>query len=126
MKKLLLGMMLLLAIATSYSQDTFVRKYTSMISTKNDVSEKQVSANLTVVFNPSGENGVRFHYGNGNVTEYYQTSNLETGKTVSGEEYQLIEIVDKKDGYQITLQLFDKIGVLRLIFSAGNTIEFYE
>lgn len=35
-------------------------------------------------------------------------------------------MVDKKDGYQITLQLFDKIGVLRLIFSAGNTIEFYE
>ena len=39
MREVILWMMLLLAIATSYSQDPFVRKYTSMIVTKDDFSE---------------------------------------------------------------------------------------
>ena len=126
MKKLLLGLMLLLAVATSYSQETFVRKYTSMIATKNNVQEEEKKANLTVVFNPNGEKGVKFYYGNGKTTEYYQVSDLEIAKTSNGDDYQLIEIIDKEEGFQLTLQLFDKIGALRLIFSRGNTIEFYE
>jgi hypothetical protein len=72
------------------------------------------------------QKGIKFYYANGEITEYYQVSDLTEGKTKSGEEYQLIEIVDKEEGVKIILQLFDKIGVLRLIFSAGNTIEFYE
>ena len=126
MKKIILWIILLLAVAISYSQETFVRKYKYMIVTENDVSGVNKKADLTVVFNPNQQKGIKFHYGSGKTTEYYQVSDLTEGKTESGEEYQLIEIVDKKEGHQITLQLFDKIGALRLIFSAGNTIEFYE
>ena len=126
MKKLLLWVMLLLAIATSYSQDTFVRKYTSMIVTKDDVSEPEKPADLTVVFNPNGERGVKFYYGTGTVKEYYQVSGIEEGTTKGGYKFQLIEILDKEQGVQITLQLFDEDKTLRLIFLPGNTIEFYE
>lgn len=126
MKKFLTILLLLLAVAVSYSQDTFVRKYTTMISTRESVAEEEVKANLTVVFNPNKEKGVKFYYGNGKTSEYYQLSDLEKGKTEGGYEYQLVEIIDKEEGNQITLQLFDTIGVLRLIFSKGNTIEFYE
>lgn len=126
MKKFLTILLLLLVVAVSYSQDTFVRKYTTMISTRENVAEEEVKANLTVVFNPNKEKGVKFYYGSGKTSEYYQVSDLEKGKTEGGYEYQLVEIIDKEEGNQITLQLFDTIGVLRLIFSKGNTIEFYE
>jgi hypothetical protein len=126
MKKLLLFMMLLLAVTTSYSQETFVRKYTSLISTINNISEKEKPANLTVVFNYNGKNNVKFYYGSGNTAEYYQVSNVIEGKNNDGYSYQIINLVNKLDGNKITLQLFDKQGVIRLIFSPGNTIEFYE
>lgn len=126
MKKLLLLAMLLLAVATSYSQDTFVRKYTSMMVTRNDVEEPVKAADLTVVFNPNGNRGIKLYYGSGETAEYLQVSDLTEGTTTGGYKYQLIELLDKKDGYEISLQLFDDDGVLRLLFSKGNTIEFYQ
>lgn len=126
MKKLLLLVMLVLGISTSYSQETFVRKYKYMIVTKNNVSGINKKADVTVVFNPNQQRGIKFHYISGKTTEYYQVSDLTEGKTESGEEYQSIKVIDNEEGYQITIQLFDKIGALRLIFSEGNTIEFYE
>jgi hypothetical protein len=125
MKKLLLGALLLLSMSM-FSQEPFVRKYTSIIVTKDDVSEEEKEAELTAVFNPNGQRGVKFYYGSGEVTEYYQVSDLKEGVTSGGYKYQIIDILEKKEGVHITLQLFDDDGVLRLIFSAGNTIEFYE
>lgn len=126
MKKIILWIILLLAVAISYSQETFVRKYKYMIVTTDGVSSLNREADLTVVFNPNQEKEIKFYYGNGETTEYYQVSELVEGKTTSGEEYQMIKVINKKDGYQMRLQLFDKIGALRLIFSANSTIEFYE
>jgi hypothetical protein len=125
MKKIIIFSLLLLSI-TTFSQETFVRNYKYMIVTENDVSGINKKAELTVVFNPNKQKGIKFYYANGKIAEYYQVSDLTEGKTEAGQEYQLIEIVDKEEGLKIILQLFDKIGVLRLIFSAGNTIEFYE
>ena len=126
MKKLLLWMMLLSVVSTSYSQETFVRKYKYMIITKNNISELSKDVNLIVVFNNNNEKEIKFHFESGEITEYYQVSDLTEGKTESGEEYQLIEIVSKEKGNQIMLQLFDRVGALRLVFSKGNTIEFYQ
>lgn len=125
MKKLLLLAMLLFGTMT-FAQDTFVRKYTSMIVTKDNVSQSEKAASLTVVFNPNGKQEVKFYYGSGKISEYYQVSELEEGTTEGGYPYQLIKIVDKEDGVRVTLQLFDKDETLRLIFAPGNTIEFYE
>jgi hypothetical protein len=125
-KKILLWMMLLLTVSILYSQETFVRKYNYMIVTKDGVSGLSREADLTVIFNYNQEKQIKFHYATGETQEYYQVSQLIEGKTKSGEQYQLIKIIDKKDGYQFILQLFDKIGAMRLIFSENNSVEFYE
>ena len=125
MKKLLLLAMLLFGTMT-FAQDTFVRKYTSMMATRNNVEEPVKAADLTVVFNPNGNKGIKFYYGSGETTEYLQVSDLTEGTTTGGYKYQLIKIINQEKGYELTLQLFDNDGVLRLFFSEGNTIEFYE
>ena len=125
MKKLLLLSMLLFGTIT-FAQETFVRKYTSMMATRNDVEEPVKSASLTVVFNPNKSKGVKFYYESGETTEYLQVSDLTEGTTTGGYKYQLIKILNKEQGYEVTLQLFDDDGVLRLFFSEGNTIEFYQ
>lgn len=125
MKKLLLLAMLLFGTMT-FAQETFVRKYTSMMVTRDDVEEAMKAADLTVVFNPNGNRGIKLYYGSGETAEYLQVSDLTEGTTTGGYKYQLIELLDKKDGYEISLQLFDDDGVLRLLFSKGNTIEFYQ
>jgi hypothetical protein len=125
MKKLLLLAMLLFGTMT-FAQETFVRKYTSMMVTIDDVEEAMKDADLTVVFNPNGNKGIKFYYGSGETTEYLQVSDLTEGTTTGGYKYQLIKIINKEKGYELILQLFDNDGVLRLLFSEGNTIEFYQ
>lgn len=125
MKKLLLWMMLVLAISASYSQETFVRNYTYLILTNNDVSEEKKPAQLTVVFNPNNKKEVKFIYASGKVVEFYQTSSMKEGTTTGGYKYQLIDIVNKTNGVQITLQLFDDDDTMRLVFSSGDSIEFF-
>ncbi|MFY7988487.1 MAG: hypothetical protein ACOVNP_06355 [Flavobacterium sp.] len=124
MKKILFVAILLLCSAT-YAQDTFVRKYTKLVSTKNNVEEPEKEINITVVFNPKGEKEIKFYYTDtGKTKTFYQVSGLETGKTEGGYEYQLIEVIDGEDGYKLILQLFDNDDVLRLIISEGYIIEF--
>jgi hypothetical protein len=125
MKKLLFIALFIVSF-TSFAQETFVRKYTSMMVTRDDVEEAMKDADLTVVFNPNGNRGIKLYYGSGETTEYLQVSDLTEGTTTGGYKYQLIKLLDKKDGYEISLQLFDNDGVLRLLFSEGNTIEFYQ
>jgi hypothetical protein len=125
MKKLLLIALLFVSFTTC-AQETFVRKYTSMMVTRNDVEEPVKAADLTVVFNPNEKKGIKFYYESGETTEYLQVSDLTEGTTTGGYKYQLIKILDKTKGYEILLQLFDNDGVLRLVFSEGNTIEFYQ
>ena len=125
MKKLLFIALFIVSF-TSFAQETFVRKYTSMMVTRDDVEEAMKDADLTVVFNPNGNRGIKLYYGSGETTEYLQVSDLTEGTTTGGYKYQLIKLLDKKDGYEISLQLFDNDGVLILLFSEGNTIEFYQ
>ena len=53
MKKLLLGALLLLSV-TVFSQEAFVKKYTSMVSKKEDVLQPWERIDVTVVFNSKG------------------------------------------------------------------------
>ena len=123
MKKILL-ISLLLCNTIIFAQETFVRKYVSMILTENFIASESQEADLTVVFNPNEQRKIVFYFGNGERRVYYQLEGVTTGKTNAGEEYQFIKCLDEK-GVTIFLQLFDELGCLRVIISEGYKIEFY-
>ena len=123
MKKLLILLMLLCSTIT-FAQETFVRKYVSMIVTDNFIASESQAADVTVVFNPNGQKKVFFYFSNGNRRVYYQLEGVTEGKTNAGEEYQLIKCLDES-GITTLIQLFDELGCLRVIISEGYKIEFY-
>jgi hypothetical protein len=123
MKKILLLLMLLLGTMT-FAQETFVRKYVSMIVTDNFITSESQPTDVTVVFNPSGQKKVFFYFSNGNRRVYYQLEGVTEGKTNAGEEYQFIKCLDEA-GVTTFIQLFDELGCLRVIISEGYKIEFY-
>ena len=123
MKKIYL---MLLFTIVSYSQESFVRKYNQFIVTRNNISEPVEEGSLTVVFNSDGKNEVVFYYKDGTNKKLYQTSSVRTGTTEDGEDYQIIDVVDGDNGKVYSLQLFDKINALRIIFGIGYTINFFK
>ena len=123
MKKILLILMLLFGTIT-FAQETFVRKYVSMIATNNFVKSEIQDADVTVVFNSDEKNKVVFYFSNGNTRTYYQLEGVTEGKTNSEESYQLIKCLDEQ-GVTTFIQLFDELGCLRVIISEGYKIEFY-
>ena len=115
--------MLLLGTMT-FAQETFVRKYISMIITDNFITSESQPADVTVVFNPNGQRKIVFYFSNGNRRVYYQLEGVIEGKTNSGEEYQFIKCLDEA-GITTFIQLFDELGCLRVIIDEGYKIEFY-
>ena len=115
--------MLLLGTMT-FAQETFVRKYISMILTENFIASESQQADLTVVFNPNEQRKIVFYFGNGERRVYYQLEGVTEGKTNAGEEYQFIKCLDEQ-GVTTFIQLFDELGCLRVIISEGYKIEFY-
>jgi hypothetical protein len=124
MKKLLLLSMLFFG-TLSFSQDSFVKRYTKCIITRDDVVEEPFETNLAVVFNENKNKVIKFYYPNNEVKTFYQISTLEEGKTKGGYSYQFVEVIDAEDGVKIGLQLFDNDGTLRLIIADGYSLEFY-
>jgi len=123
MRKLLLLAGMLLSI-TMFSQETFVKKYTSMISKKNDVLEPWEKIDLTVVFNADNKRNIIFYYLSGKQITFYQILGSKEGKTENGEGYQLIDCIDE-DGQSVALQLFDDDTCLRILIAKGYSIEFH-
>ncbi len=125
MKKLLFIALFLVSF-TSFAQDTFVRNYTSYINTKNGVQEEEQKTSVVVVFNADGEKKILLKFSTGKVFTLYQIGKLQNGKTDGGYEYQGIEVINENNAEEFYLQLFDKDGILRLIFDDENNIEFYK
>jgi hypothetical protein len=124
MKKLFLGLLLLSSISM-FSQETFVKKYTSFITNNNYVIGKWESTDVTVVFNPKGIRDIVFYYTNGSIRTYHQVTSTESGKTKNNESYQIVECIDDEDGAKVAIQLFDDDTCLRVIIDAGYYIEFH-
>lgn len=123
MKKLLLGALLLLSI-TMFSQEAFVKKYTSLVSKKADVLQPWEKIDVTVVFNAEGSKDIIFYYSNGNTRKFHQITEVRQGKTENGEGYQLVQCVDE-NGTKVAMQLFDDDTCLRILISKGYMIEFH-
>ena len=124
MKKLLLGALLLLSMCT-FAQETFVKKYTSMISKKDDVLQPWQKTDVTVVFNPNGARDVVIYFSNGDKMTLHQIGNVTKGKTKNNEDYQLIECVNE-EGVDLAVQLFDDDTCLRIIIADGYFVEFHK
>jgi hypothetical protein len=124
MKKIFLGLLLLLSISM-FSQETFVKKYTSFITNNNYVLGKWERTDVTVVFNPKGIRDIVFYYTNGSVRTFHQVTSIQSGKTKNNDGYQIVECIDDEDGAKVAIQLFDDDTCLRIIIDAGYYIEFH-
>lgn len=124
MKKLLLLAMLLFATMT-FAQDTFVKKYTSMVMKEKGVLQPWKKTDVTVVFNPNGARDVVIYFSNGDKMTLHQIGNVIKGKTKNNEDYQLIECVNE-EGVDLAVQLFDDDTCLRIIIADGYFVEFHK
>jgi len=123
MKKLLLGALLLLSMSV-FAQDTFVKKYTSMVSKKEDVLQPWERVNVTVVFNAKGSKDIVFYYSTGNTRTFHQITDVTEGKTEDGQGYQFVHCVDQ-DGNRVGVQLFNDDTCLRILIAKGYMVEFH-
>jgi hypothetical protein len=124
MKKLLLGALLLLSTLMFSQSETFVKKYTSMVSKKEGVLQPWEQVDVTVVFNAKGGKDIVFYYTNGNTRSFHQISSVTQSKTENGQGYQFIDCVDQ-DGTKVGIQLFDDDTCLRILIAKGYMVEFH-
>ena len=123
MKKLFLGILLLL-VTSVFSQETFVKKYTSMISKKDGILQPWEKVDITVVFNPKGVRDIVIYYSSENTLTLHQIGSAKEGKTNTGEGYQLVDCIDQ-DGEKLAIQLFDDDTCFRILVAEGYMIEFH-
>jgi hypothetical protein len=125
MKKLLLGALLLLSSFVCFAQDTFVKKYTSLISVSNDVKGEWQTTDITVVFNANGVRDIVFYYPNGNIRTFHQIVGMTKDVTTNGDAYQIVECLDES-GDRVAIQLFEDDTCLRVIIAKGYYVEFHK
>ena len=125
MKKILLGALLLLSSYTCIAQETFVKKYTSLIAVNNNVKGEWQSADITVVFNAGGVRDILFYYPNGNIRTFHQIVSMTKNTTTNGDAYQIVECLDES-GNRVAIQLFEDDKCLRVIVDKGYYIEFHK
>jgi hypothetical protein len=125
MKKLLLGALLLLSSFVCMAQETFVKKYTSMIAVSNNVKGEWQSTDMTVVFNPKGVTDIVFYYPNGSIRTFHQITDMTKDTTTNGDAYQIVECLDES-GDRVAIQLFEDDTCLRVIIDKGWFIEFHK
>ena len=119
MKKLLLGALLLLS-TLSFSQNTFIKKYTSYAMNIGSVISEVKPIDETFVFN-EGKSTDIVVYGLTEVKRFHTISATTTGKTTGGYEYQWVDCIQVSTGSKASIQLFDK--AVR-IFIEGDYIEY--
>ncbi len=125
MKKLLLGALLLLSSFVCMAQETFVKKYTSMISISDNVKGEWESTDMTVVFNAKGLTDIVFYYPNGSIKTFHQITDMTKDVTTNGDAYQIVECLDER-GTRVAIQLFEDDTCLRVIIDKGWFIEFHK
>lgn len=121
MKKLLLA---LLFSASMFSQETFVKNYTSYVSQSKGVMQPWVALNLTVVFNANKTSDIIFYYSDGRKKILKQIGDVREDKTKGDDKYQIINVINE-DGKEMSLQLFDSGTAMRLLIDDGYYIEFH-
>ena len=122
MKKLLLVALLLLSIL-SYSQETFVNKYTVFMTKIDGVESEVKPAEIVFVFNEGKTTDIVIH-GTKDTIRLYRTKEIVDGKSNEGNEYQLLECIESETGDRYVVQLF-KDTVRLFINDSPDYIEHY-
>ena len=123
MKKLILFVVLLfsLTISAQEKKEQTVKTYTKAL-----VNEAWYDTSLTIVYHYNGEsNKIRVYYKN-KMSDYVQQGQTLRGATESGEEFQLLTLVDLDTNSVVYLQYFENhydYGI-RLVFGEGLSIQF--
>jgi len=128
MKKLLLGLMIVVSLSMfgqeSIKNDTFVRKYTKYIITRNDVPEAAQYGLTTVVYNESNSTDIGLYFGESKVL-LYSSGKVETGATNNGSKYQVVKCINKDKGNVVYLQLFETALRIFTNESFKDSIEYF-
>ena len=125
MKKLILIVVLLfsLTISAQEKKEQIVKTYTKAL-----VNEAWYETNLRVFYHYNGESDKVRMYFNNKVSTYKQQGATLRGATESGEEFQLLTLVDLETNSVVYLQYFENhydYGI-RLVFGEGLSIQFVE
>lgn len=125
MKKLILIVVLLfsLTISAQEKKEQTVKTYTKVL-----VNEAWYDTSLRVFYHYSGESDKVKMYFNDKVSTYKQQGATLRGATESGEEFQLLTLVDLETNSVVYLQYFENhydFGI-RLVFGEGLSIQFIE
>jgi len=127
MKRLLLGTLLLLSMSMfsqENKQGVFVRKYTKYIITLNNVLGEVKNGESTIVYNEDNTTNIGIYLGNDKIL-LYSAGKVETGKTTSGFEYQIVKCVNKSSGKNVWLQLFETEVRIFTNESFTDSIEYF-
>ena len=128
MKKLLLGLMIVVSLSMfgqeSVKNDTFVRKYTKYIITRNDVPEAAQYGLTTVVYNENNSTDIGMYFGDSKIL-LYSSGKIETGVTNNGTKYQAVKCINKDKGNVVYLQLFDTVLRIFTNESFKDSIEYF-
>lgn len=125
MKKLILFVVLLfsLTISAQEKKEQTVKTYTKAL-----VEGYWYETNLRVFYHHNGESDKVKMYFNDKVSTYKQQGATLRGATESGEEFQLLTLVDLETNSVVYLQYFENhydYGI-RLVFGDGLSIQFVE
>ena len=125
MKKLILFVVLLfsLTISAQEKKEQIVKTYTKAL-----VNEAWYDTSLRIFYHYNGESDKVKMYFNNKVSTYKQQGATLRGATESGEEFQLLTLVDLETNSVVYLQYFENhydYGI-RLVFGEGLSIQFIE
>ena len=125
MKKLILIVVLLfsLTISAQEKKEQTVKTYTKAL-----VNEAWYDTNLRVFYHYKGQSDRVKMYFNNKVSTYKQQGATLRGATESGEEFQLLTLVDLETNSVVYLQYFENhydYGI-RLVFGEGLSVQFVE
>ena len=125
MKKLILFVVLLFSLTISAQEK---KEQTVKTYTKAFVNEAWYDTSLRIFYHYNGESDKVKMYFNDKVSTYKQQGQTLRGATESGEEFQLLTLVDLETNSVVYLQYFENhydYGI-RLVFGEGLSIQFVE
>ena len=129
MKKLILFLLLILTINTTFAQEIpqqFRRVYSGIAVTEDDKVSRADAQNI-IIFNYDNEGVIKIYMADGSVRYFDQISERVEGSTEGGMGYNGAMYKDRNRDMAVFVQLFeDRQYGVRLIFNNGDMIQFFE